>query len=264
MPVGISAAESFVCFGPGLRRQRWHRFTNARPQHVFAISWVPGDCLLLVKNESGLPANSAVPFNIPPVSSRATPKSRVQSPGCIDFTECAHEDRSDWCHAAHGLQARSAGIRALMRCPFPFTLDTGVSMSILRISGTALVLSFGTQFAQTARATEPPQAIVSPLMLKDLTELPGREMLMISVVYPPGAVEQIHRHDGYAYVYVLEGTIIEGVRGGKKVTLTPGQTFYEGPDDVHTVGRNASKTRPAKFLVVLVKKKGVDAVLPAQ
>jgi quercetin dioxygenase-like cupin family protein len=126
------------------------------------------------------------------------------------------------------------------------------------------VLSFGTQFTQTARATDPPQAVVTPLMLKDLTELPGREMLMISVVYPPGAVEHIHRHDAYAYVYVLEGTIIEGVRGGKEVTLTPGQTFYEGPDDVHTVGRNASKTKPAKFVVVLVKKKGVDAVLPAQ
>jgi quercetin dioxygenase-like cupin family protein len=137
-------------------------------------------------------------------------------------------------------------------------------MSTLRIFGAALVLSFGTQFTQTARATDPPQAVVTPLMLKDLTELPGREMLMISVVYPPGAVEHIHRHDAYAYVYVLEGTIIEGVRGGKEVTLTPGQTFYEGPDDVHTVGRNASKTKPAKFVVVLVKKKGVDAVLPAQ
>jgi quercetin dioxygenase-like cupin family protein len=137
-------------------------------------------------------------------------------------------------------------------------------MSTLRIFGAALVLSFGTQFTQTARATDPPQAVVTPLMLKDLTELPGREMLMISVVYPPGAVEHIHRHDAYAYVYVLEGTIIEGVRGGKEVILTPGQTFYEGPDDVHTVGRNASKTKPAKFVVVLVKKKGVDAVLPAQ
>ena len=137
-------------------------------------------------------------------------------------------------------------------------------MSTLRIFGAALALSFGTQFAQTARAADPPQPVVTPLMLKDLTDLPGREMLMISVVYPPGTVEHIHRHDAYAYVYVLEGSIIEGVRGGKEVTLTAGQTFYEGPDDVHTVGRNASLTQPAKFVVVLVKKKGVDAVLPAQ
>ena len=87
---------------------------------------------------------------------------------------------------------------------------------------------------------------------------------MIAVDYPPGAVEHIHRHDASAFVYVLEGSIIEGVRGGKEVTLMPGQTFYEGPSDVHTVGRNASKTKPAKFIVVLVKKKGVDAVLPAE
>jgi quercetin dioxygenase-like cupin family protein len=117
----------------------------------------------------------------------------------------------------------------------------------------------GAAFAQTA-----PQPIVAPLMQKDLAEIPGREMLMLSVEYPPGAVEHIHRHDAYAFVYVLEGTIVEGVKGGKEVTLTPGQTFYEGPNDVHTIGRNASTTKPAKFVVVLVKKKGVDAVLPAE
>jgi quercetin dioxygenase-like cupin family protein len=140
----------------------------------------------------------------------------------------------------------------------------GVSMSTLRTVTAALVLSCGAQLAQPAGAADPPQPVVTPLTLKDLTDLPGREMMMISVDYPPGAVEHVHRHDGYAFVYVLEGSIIEGVRGGKEVTLTPGQTFYEGPNDVHTVGRNASKTKPAKFVVVLVKKKGVDAVLPAE
>jgi len=101
-------------------------------------------------------------------------------------------------------------------------------------------------------------------MQKDVADVPGREMLMLSVEYPPGAVETIHRHDAYAFVYVLEGSIIEQVRGGNEVTLTPGQTFYEGPSDVHTVGRNASTTKPAKFLVVMLKKKGADAVLPAE
>jgi quercetin dioxygenase-like cupin family protein len=137
-------------------------------------------------------------------------------------------------------------------------------MSMLRIIGTSLLLSLGAQLIQPARAAEPPQPVVTPVMQKDLADVPGREMLMITVVYPPGAVEHIHRHDAYAFVYVLEGTIVEGVRGGKEVTLSPGQSFYEGPDDVHTVGRNASKTKPARFVVVLVKKKGVDAVLPAQ
>jgi len=107
-----------------------------------------------------------------------------------------------------------------------------------------------------------PEPVVTPLMVKDLADTPGKEMLMITVDYPPGAVESIHRHDAYAFVYVLKGSIIEQVRGGKEVTLTPGQTFYEGPNDVHTVGRNASATEPAKFIVILLKKKGVNAVLP--
>ena len=87
---------------------------------------------------------------------------------------------------------------------------------------------------------------------------------MLAVEYPPGAVEHIHRHNAHAFVYVLEGSVVEGVRGSKEVTLTPGQTFYEGPDDVHAIGRNASKTKSAKFVVVLLKNKGVDAVLPAE
>ena len=136
-------------------------------------------------------------------------------------------------------------------------------MSYLRILGMVVVLAGGAQLKQPAHA-EPPQPVVVPMMQKDLADVPGKEMLMITVEYPPGTVEHIHRHDAYAFVYVLEGSIVEGVRGGKEVTLTPGQTFYEGPNDVHTVGRNASTTKPAKFVVVMVKKKGVDAVLPAE
>jgi len=135
-------------------------------------------------------------------------------------------------------------------------------MSYLRVLGTALVLVLSAQLTQAADAA--PQPVVTPVMLKDLADVPGKEMLMITVDYPPGAVESIHRHDAHALVYVLEGTIVMQVRGGKEVTLTPGQTFYEGPNDVHTVGRNASTTKPAKFVVVLLKKKGVDAVLPAE
>jgi quercetin dioxygenase-like cupin family protein len=122
-----------------------------------------------------------------------------------------------------------------------------------------LILAFS-----AAYASEPPQPVVTPLMQKDLADVPGRDMLMLAVEYPPGAVEHVHRHDAHAMVYVLEGKIVMGVRGSKEATLTPGQTFYEGPNDVHTVGRNASTTKPAKFVVVLLKKKGVDAVLPAQ
>ena len=135
-------------------------------------------------------------------------------------------------------------------------------MSYVRILAAALVIAIGVLSARASE--EPPQPMVNPLMLKDLPDVPGREMLMLAVEYPPGSVEHVHRHDAHAFVYVTEGSIVMGVRGSKEVTLTPGQTFYEGPNDVHTVGRNASKTKPAKFVVVLLKKKGVDAVLPAE
>ena len=106
------------------------------------------------------------------------------------------------------------------------------------------------------------EAQVTPLMSKDLADFPGKEGLMITVVYPPGSSDPIHRHNAHAFVYVLEGSIVMQVKGGKEVTLTPGQTFYEGPNDIHTVGRNASTTKPAKFIVVLLKDKGAPVVLP--
>lgn len=87
---------------------------------------------------------------------------------------------------------------------------------------------------------------------------------MIKVTYPPGSVDPVHRHNAHAFVYVLEGSIVMGVRGGKTVKLTAGQTFYEGPGDVHTIGRNASMTKPAKFIVVLLKNRGEPAVIPAK
>src|SRR3954449_4124277 len=106
-------------------------------------------------------------------------------------------------------------------------------------------------------------AVVTPMMSKDLAEIPGKEGLMITVVYPPGSSDPIHRHNAHAFVYVLEGSIVMQVKGGKEVTLTPGQTFYEGPTDVHVVGRNASQTKPAKFVVFLVKDKGAPVLVPA-
>ena len=112
-------------------------------------------------------------------------------------------------------------------------------------------------------AVEPREAKVTPLFSKDLTDFPGKEGLMITVEYPPGASDPIHRHNAHAFVYVLEGSIVMQVRGGKEVTLTPGQTFYEGPTDVHVVGRNASQTKPAKFVVFLVKDKGAPVLVPA-
>jgi quercetin dioxygenase-like cupin family protein len=108
------------------------------------------------------------------------------------------------------------------------------------------------------------EATVTSLMAKELTDIPGKEALMIMVEYPPGGSDPVHRHNAQAFLYVLEGSVVMQVRGGKEVTLTPGQTFYEGTDDVHIVGRNASSTKPAKFLVLLAKKKGAPVLMPAK
>ena len=106
------------------------------------------------------------------------------------------------------------------------------------------------------------EAKVTPVMSKDLPNLPGKEGVMLMVEYPPGSTDPVHRHNANGFIYVLEGSIVMQVKGGQEVTLTPGQTFYEGPSDVHVVGRNASQTKPAKFIVFFVKDKGAPILVP--
>lgn len=105
------------------------------------------------------------------------------------------------------------------------------------------------------------EAKINPLMSKDLPEFPGKEGLMLVVEYPPGADDPIHRHHAHAFVYVLEGSVVMQVEGGRKTTRTPGQSFYEGPKDVHLIGRNASTTKPAKFVVFLLKDKNAPVLV---
>lgn len=125
-----------------------------------------------------------------------------------------------------------------------------------RLTLVLLFIMTGTVSAQEPKVTE--------LMTKKLSEIPGKEVLMISVEYPPGGSDPIHRHNASAFVYVLEGSIVMQVKGGKQVTLRPGETFYEGPEDVHLVGRNASKTKPAKFVVLLIKDPGTPVLVPVK
>lgn len=138
-------------------------------------------------------------------------------------------------------------------------------IKIARSLGLTFVLAAGAAMAQHAIAHGTPKdAKVTPLLTQEMKDIPGKEVLMITVDYPPGAVDPVHRHDAHSYVYVLEGSIVMGVKGGKEVTLKAGDTFYEGPDDIHTVGRNASKTKPAKFVVMLVKNKGAEFFIPVK
>jgi quercetin dioxygenase-like cupin family protein len=133
---------------------------------------------------------------------------------------------------------------------------------LLRLRNTALAALVVVGASLGVARAQAPAAIVTPLMTQPLDDYPGKEALMISVEYPPGASDPVHRHHAHGFIYVLEGTIVMQVKGGKAVTLTPGQTFYEGPNDVHTVGRNASQTKPARFLVLLLKDKGAPVLVP--
>ena len=135
----------------------------------------------------------------------------------------------------------------------------------------ALLLSSSLLWSAAAAAHGPnhdatghdaPPPIVTEVMTKALSDYPGKEALMITVEYPPGGADPVHRHDADAFVYVLEGSIVMGVAGGKEVTLSAGQSFYEGRADLHTVGRNASKEKPAKFVVLLLKDIGKPALIP--
>jgi quercetin dioxygenase-like cupin family protein len=125
----------------------------------------------------------------------------------------------------------------------------------------SFAMAFLCLMTDAAVAQEPK---VTPLMSRDLPESPGREALMITVEHASGESTAIHRHNAHAFVYVLEGSVVMQLKGGQQMTLTPGQSFYEGPGDVHVVDRNASDTKPAKFLVLLIKDKGAPALVPAQ
>ena len=108
------------------------------------------------------------------------------------------------------------------------------------------------------------EANVTPLMSKDLPEISGKEVVMITVEKAPGGSDPIHRHNAHGFIYVLEGSMKMQAGGGKEVTLTQGQTWYEGPHDVHSNGRNASSTKPVKFLVFLVKDKDASVGAPVK
>jgi quercetin dioxygenase-like cupin family protein len=129
---------------------------------------------------------------------------------------------------------------------------------------TGLTLGFSVLFGNIAQADgNTPAASAKQLMIKDLVGLADKEVLMSTVTYPPGGASPPHRHDAQVFVYVLQGELIMQVRGGPKVTLKPGETFYESPTDVHAVSANASQTRPATFLVFIIKDKGAPTTRAA-
>jgi quercetin dioxygenase-like cupin family protein len=124
----------------------------------------------------------------------------------------------------------------------------------------AALMAVGAASAHAADAPPPAKAPATPLLLqKDLTGIPNKEGIMLTVQYAPGGTSMPHRHDAHVFVYVLEGSVKMQVDGQPEVTLTAGQTFYEKPSDVHRVSANASTTQPAKLLVFMVKDKDKPA-----
>ena len=108
------------------------------------------------------------------------------------------------------------------------------------------------------------QAPPAPLFEKALPDLPGKEMALVEVTLPPGGASPAHRHNAHVVVYVLEGSIVMQVKGQPAQTLGVGQTYYEKPSDIHTVGRNASATERARFLAFFVKSKGAPRTVPVK
>ena len=115
-----------------------------------------------------------------------------------------------------------------------------------------LHVAYGLQPAAQDANEASQEANAKPVMSKILPEFPGKEVVIMTVTYPPGHSGAVHRHNADGFIYVLEGSVVMGLKGGEPVTLGPGQTFYESPNDIHTIGRNTSMTKPAKFLVFLI------------
>ena len=136
-------------------------------------------------------------------------------------------------------------------------------MLMLAFPITSTLIITSTLMAQKA-VTPMAQETITPLITKDLAGLLGEQFLMYTVDFPPGFSSPVHRHNAQVSVYMLEGSVVMQVRGGKEVTLRPGQSFYEDPNDIHVVSRNASSTKSARFLVFLIHKKGAPLVIPAK
>jgi quercetin dioxygenase-like cupin family protein len=137
--------------------------------------------------------------------------------------------------------------------------------SVLRRAGLPCALTIAMLLgAAMTPARAAAEAKVTELMTLPLEGVPGKEVTMLTVEYPPGSVDPVHRHNASTFVYVLEGTIEMQMEGGEKKTLHPGDTFYEDPKGVHLVGRNLSDSEPAKFVVVLVKNQGAPILVPVK
>ena len=142
--------------------------------------------------------------------------------------------------------------------------DSGRRQQLIASSKRMLMLALLVTSTLIMSSTLMAEETITPIMSHDLAGSAGEQVLMYTVDFPPGFSSPVHRHNAQVSVYVLEGSVVMQVRGGKEITLGPGQSFYEAPNDIHVVSRNASSTKPAKFLVFLVKEKGAPVLVPVK
>jgi quercetin dioxygenase-like cupin family protein len=163
------------------------------------------------------------------------------------------EQRFNYFKAAPGAYKGMSGLGTYLRGSGRRVSSKPMLAMVLLIASTMIIIS-------PLKAQE----TITPLMSHALAEVSGKEVLMYTVDFPPGFSSPVHRHNAQVSVYVLEGSVGMQVKGGKEITLRPGQSFYEDPNDIHVVSRNASSTKSAKFLVFLIHKKGAPLVIPAK
>jgi quercetin dioxygenase-like cupin family protein len=142
-------------------------------------------------------------------------------------------------------------------------MNTHTRLGILATTALLACWLTGASSAANQAANDKDSTKVQPLLTQDLPDIPGKEVVLLTVSYLPGGASLPHRHDADVFVYVLEGSVVMQVDGKPAVTLGPGQTFHESPGDIHRQSANASATQPAKFVVFMIKDKNKPATRPA-
>jgi peroxiredoxin/quercetin dioxygenase-like cupin family protein len=186
--------------------------------------------------------------------------------------------QASWMAVSSRVWVTEADVQAYQKkvqLPYPAALDaTGEIFRLFGIKEVPSVVivdadgtirhrfdGFSPDLAGALASLNPKKSTV--LLTDPLPQLDDKEVVMLTVDVPPGGSSPPHRHNGYVYVYVLEGAMVMKTREGPETTVTAGQHFVERPQDLHMISRNPSATAPARFLVVMIKDAGAPISVAA-
>jgi len=128
----------------------------------------------------------------------------------------------------------------------------------------AVLALAGAGLTQALLAQKPVRGAENPTLFQhDLPDinLHNWELTAREIRYEPGATTAAHRHPGITIVYVLEGAVVSKVGIGPEKTYNEGEMFMETPGELHAISRNASATKPARFLAILMAEKGAQSTV---